>query len=757
MPLISGQTMISIMRLTILLALTCSLSFGQKAESIYVHTDKDTYFPGEILWFKVYAVHTEDLTPVKASSVAYLDLIDSRGTSVLQNKIETGETTRNGGSVFIPQRLASGTYTLVGSTLKADRSFTKKIVVLNPFAILDTLTLPPKNTYTVRFFPEGGTLVKGIETRVGYKVSDAYGKGVKASLQLPDGATSVSNSMGIGSFRVKPGAGAPAAAMKVKVRLPDGRELEQPLPTVAESGYVLNAEDKGEQYFVKVTSTPDRAGESLTLVAESPDGKQVQYAVTLGATGAAAHSLPIAKLPEGTSRLTLLQANGAPVAERILFRYPQKALRLQLALNKETFSPRQEVVLSLKQMTQDAALRADISVSVKRIDDVQRPSDENIRSYLYLRKDLAGEIENPDYYFSETENRKTDLDNLLLTHGWRKFKNTGVEGEERYHLVRIRYTDKTSGAPQAGREAILSVPVKAPMIYTAVTDADGVAHFWVKNMFGTLNLATRLTTGELSNAEILRFRPDAAPAFPQDLSGISQNSYTEYGINVQVENIFSGKNRASYLRPASLDSIPFYGKADVRYRLDDYTRFVVMEEVLREYVKEVNVRKNRNDFHLRTLDAARSVFFNNDPLILLDGIPVPNANDILAYDPLKVENIDVVTGRFFIGKKTYDGIVSFTTYKGALEGLTLDPSFNVFTYDGLQPEREFYSPEAQGESTLPDNRTVLYWNPRLMLSGEKNRTVTFSSSDLSGEYLIDIQGIDSSGKPGAATLRFSVK
>lgn len=741
--------------LNIFLALICSLSFGQKAESIYVHTDKETYFPGEILWFKIYAVQTDDLTPVKTSSVAYLDLLDSKGLSVLQNKIETGPATRNGGSVFIPQRLTSGTYTLTGSTRMANRSFSKKIVILNPFAVIDTLNLPSKNTYTLKLFPEGGTLVKGIESRVGYKISDAFGKGVKASLTLPDGTTAVSNNMGIGSFKVTPGSG-----MKVKVTLPDGQQLEQALPAAAEAGYVLNAEDKGDQYLVKVASGAHRAGEMLTLVTESPGRKQVKHPVTLSSAGTAVYSLSRAQLTEGTSRLTLLRGDGGlPLAERILFRAPQKSLRLKLALNKDTFLTRREITLSLNQITQDARLTADISVSVKKIDDIQRPADENIGSYLYLRKDLAGEIENPDYYFSDIEKRKTDLDNLLLTHGWRKFKNPEGEAEERYHLIRIRFNDKATGAPQAGREAILSVPVRAPMIYTAITDEEGVASFWVKNMFGTQNLATRLTTGELSHAEILRSRPEAecASSSPEDISGISQKSYNEYAINVQVENIFSGKNRTSYLRPSNLDSIPFFGKADVRYRLDDYTRFVVMEEVLREYVREVNVRKNRNDFHLRALDAFRSVFFNNDPLILLDGIPVPNANDIMAYDPLKVENIDVVTGRFFIGKNTYDGIVSFSTYKGSLEGYTLDPSFNVFTYEGLQPEREFYSPEVSSISSIPDNRTVLYWHPRLTLSGEKNQSVTFSSSDLAGEYLVDVQGIDSSGKPGSATLKFVVK
>lgn len=751
----------------IILVISYSLSFGQKAEneSIYVHTDKETYFPGEILWFKVYAVDTEDLTPVNKPSVAYIDLTDSRGTSVLQNKTEIGPATRNGGSIFIPQRLSSGTYTLTGATLASEaggRSFSKKITILNPFAILDTLRVPSENTYTLRLFPEGGTLVRGIATRIAYKVSDARGKGVKASLVFPDGTQGVSNAFGIGSFRVTPAAGVPGAVApgadtpKIKVILPDGQELEQPLPPVSETGYVLNAEDKGDHYTIHVASA-GHAGETLTLVSESSAGKAVKYPVFLTSSGSAAHLIPRAQLPEGTSRLTLLRNDGTPLAERILFRMPEKNLRLNLALNKQTFSGREEITLSLNQVTQDPAMTADVSVSIKKADDIQEPSRENIRSYLYLRKDLSGEIENPDYYFSDAETGKADLDNLLLTHGWRKFKNQHTEEEARYHRISIRFTGKTDGMPLTGREATLSVPSRIPVIYTAVTDTNGVADFWVKNIYGTHNVATRLTSGELSHAEILKFRPETEPPSPADITGISQSSYNEYAINAQVENIFSGKSRTTWLLPATLDSIPFFGKPDVRYRLDDYTRFVIMEEVLREYVKEVIVRKNRDDFRFRILDAVRRGYFNNDPLILLDGVPIPHANHILAYDPLKVETIDIITSRFFLGENTYDGIVSFSTYKGALGDYTLDPSFSVFTYEGLQPEREFYSPTPPGVASVPDNRTVLYWNPRLILSGEESRSIKFSTSDLPGEYWIDIQGLDSSGKPGGGILKFSVK
>ncbi len=760
--------MIKIMRriFPTLLMLVSTLSFGQKTEneSIYVHTDKEIYFPGEILWFKVYAVVGTDLLPVNGPSVAYLELTDRQGTQVLQHKIETGQASTNGGSVFIPQRLGSGTYTLTGATLASEaagRSFSKTITVLNPFAIThDTLAVSPKSGYSVRWFPEGGTFVQGIRTRVGFKVSDANGKGVRATLTLPDGTRTVSNAFGIGSFGVTPDVATSDVSthvpkMKIKVTLPDGKELEQALPPAAKTGYVLNAEDQGTGYAVRVSSVPARAGENLILIAESIGGQFFTLGVALNTAGTAEYLLPRSRLPEGTSRLTLLGSDHTPLAERIVFRNPEKALDLRLSSAKKDFSPREEVVLSLNQTPAGPATTADLSISVKKLDDIQRPSEENIRSYFYLRKDLTGEIENPDAYFSG--NPGADLDNLLLTHGWRRFKKPDSTSEGRYHRVRIRFTDKTSNQAISGREAMLSIPSKSPLLYTAVTDTGGVATFWVRNLYGTQNLAATLTSGEPSHAELIRFQAETTPPTLPDIRGISQESYNEYAINVQVENIYSGKNRTSYLLPSSLDSIPFFGKAEVRYRLDDYTRFVIMEEVMREYVKEVNVRKSRGNFHFRTLDAARGVHFNDDPLILLDGVPVSNADRIMAYDPLKVEYIDVVTSRFFLGKKRYEGIVSYRTYKGLLEDYTLDPAFSVFTYEGLQPEREFYSPDIPGKAAVPDNRTVLYWNPRVVLKGDESTRITFPTSDLPGEYEVDIQGIDSKGSPGSTRLRFTVK
>jgi hypothetical protein len=59
-------------------------------------------------------------------------------------------------------------------------------------------------------------------------------------------------------------------------------------------------------------------------------------------------------------------------------------------------------------------------------------------------------------------------------------------------------------------------------------------------------------------------------------------------INSQAENAYRSalKNR---FQPAMEDTIPFYGQPDRQYRLDDYTRFTTMEEVIQEFVDNVHM------------------------------------------------------------------------------------------------------------------------------------------------------------------------
>lgn len=210
--------------------------------------------------------------------------------------------------------------------------------------------------------------------------------------------------------------------------------------------------------------------------------------------------------------------------------------------------------------------------------------------------------------------------------------------------LKAKLVDKTTGKPVGRTLAYLTIPGPVFEMRTATSDMDGNVTFLLKS-------------------------PDA----PRQLI-FQTNSLTDSNIVFEL-----GEPLAQTLQtdkyPMKMrevgDTLPFFGKADHEYLLDDYVRFPTMEEVMREFVQEVRVRKVRNGFHLEVMNEPHLVYFDTEPLVLLDGIPVFDTNVLMAIDPLKIRSIQVVSRKYYFGTSVLSGIISFSSYNGDLAGYQL--------------------------------------------------------------------------------------
>ena len=253
------------------------------------------------------------------------------------------------------------------------------------------------------------------------------------------------------------------------------------------------------------------------------------------------------------------------------------------------------------------------------------------------------------------------------------------------------------------------------------------------------------------------------------MSEKNRESLEAENLHMEVANAYHG-NDLQKLGAMNIDTMPFYYKPYKTYLLDNYTRFTTMEEVLREYVLEVNVLKRDKEFHLNTFNAPGYALlnmqpsqrmFDKDPLVLLDGVPVFDINKIISYDPLKVQKVEVVASKYIWGPIVANGITSFTTYKGDLPGYSLNPHDVIIDYDGLQKQRIFYSPqyltEKEQQSRLPDFREVLYWSPDVNTNTEGKGHISFYTGDVPGKYLVNLQGISANGDAGSSSFILNVE
>src|SRR5690349_11499473 len=78
-------------------------------EKVYLHTDKNFYLAGEIVWFKVYNIDAGTHIPSRLSKTCYVEILDRSKKPVLQAKVELSAK-GGAGSFYLPLSINSDNY-----------------------------------------------------------------------------------------------------------------------------------------------------------------------------------------------------------------------------------------------------------------------------------------------------------------------------------------------------------------------------------------------------------------------------------------------------------------------------------------------------------------------------------------------------------------------------------------------------------------------------------------------------------------------
>ena len=756
------------------------------SEKLFVHTDQGFYLTGETMWFKIYYVDGSFHQPIDLSKVAYLEVLDQEGKAVLQTKVTLTSGGGNG-TLFLPSSISSGTYRLRAYTnwmknFSADYFFEKKLTIVNTFKRLGLPALKEPADYVIQFFPEGGNLVQGISSKVGFKVADDAGRSVAVrgwllNAQNDTLARFASHKFGMGHFTFTP---SDNVTYRVVVADEKGRSFTRPLPTIYPQGYVMRLEDASADQLKITVSTNVASASSVYLLAHTR--QVIDVAEVRPIQREATFLIDKKALGEGVSHLTIFDADRKPVCERLYFKRPTQPLAISLKTDQKGYAYRNKVAVEASVQASVAKSNpAALSMAVYRLDSLNFVDSGNILSYLWMTSDLPGQIESPDYYLqTETPEVREATDNLMLTHGWRRFrwedvlKNSAGSQVSRRSMFQFlpehngpivegSVTDPTSGKPVQGVLTYLSTPGKPVRLYVSRSDSEGKIRFEMQDFYGARSLIAQ--TNPVDSLNTLRINSPFSAATKVSLPEMSvSESQTDQlvsrSVAMQVQSTYWGDRAIQYQYP-SVDSTAFYGKGNESYLLDAYTRFPRMEEVLREYVLGVMPRKKQGHFQLHVLNEPYREIFEELSLVMLDGVPIFDMDKIIEFSPLKVQKLDVVTNRYLMGPIMFNGIISLMTYKGDMAGFPLDARLVKLDYDGLQLQREFYSPRydtaKQLESRLPDGRTLLYWNPNLQTDASGHNRTEFYTSDQPGTYLVEVNGLSKDGSAGSQRIMFEVK
>jgi hypothetical protein len=441
-------------------------------EKVYLHFDNTGYFLGESIWFKAYVVYALNLTPSVMSKVLYVDLLTPEGDIVTSKKypIQRGICC---GDFYLADSLPGGFYEVRAYT-RCMLNFGKETVFSRVFPVYDkplregdfternmtqrqfkALNFRDKNPVEkkidIQFFPEGGSLVCGLPSTVAYKAVDEEGKsvtltGVVLSPNKQVVASIKTEHNGMGKCSFTPENGTYTAQVQV-----EKKTYSFDLPAATPTGYVLSVTSfpqmKGcDSIVVQLKRTADTPDDTLAL-AVSCRGKLLDFNTFNIPTNGRTLGFTTARYPAGICQFTLYDALGRIRCERLLFVDPSATNSsvksnsinaLSVHFGKSSYKSYEKVKVQL-QAADSMSVRAgnSLSVSIKDASSSNFGNSDNsdITTNLLLSSDLKGYIEDPAWYFKDTDpTRRSGLDLLLLTQGWRRYKWEQMDGVEPFQV-----------------------------------------------------------------------------------------------------------------------------------------------------------------------------------------------------------------------------------------------------------------------------------------------------------------------------------
>ncbi len=814
-----------------------SLTKTFPVEKLYLQTDKPMYNSGDTLWLKGYLFEATNLTQSTKSGLVYTEIIDKDNQIIKRMLFQVNDGLFRG-SITLDNELHVGTFSLRAYTnwmrnWGSDYIFTKKLFYIN------TTAASPINNYSsafssnkpngstanrsnraddidLQFMPEGGNLVSGIQSRVGFKAVAANGVGIDVSGKIYNNkkqevASFKTAHAGMGSFDFTPTAGENYFARIITVGI---EPKTYTLPKAEASGVVLKVINDFGSDVLKVNmvcseTIPNAA--PYYLIAQSRG--VVCYGAIAKFTNKEVNSvIPIDKFPTGIVRFTLFDENLNPVNERITFVNHQDGLNIRLKTDKENYQTRDSVTLHLK-VTDKNSMPVQGSFSVAVTDDGLVASDttDNILTRLFLTSDLKGTVENPAFYLIPKTANWAALENLLLTQGW-----VGYHWNNSFKFPEIKYPAQPEFTIKGKltnllNKGVAGAPVKLfsrHPFFTMDTISNQSGEFTFRNLplidTGNFLLQALNKNGKSRNVgfEMQDEEPLPVSVMPKK---VKQNYFTDSTSlvviknNVEVkrktEEALFGKNVLKEVvirdKRTVKGSKNLNGPGNADQILDEKDMLKAAKTPLMDFLYSKIKYFHEGMFPVRISAGSKPSYMIKSLCVKLifDGIDVENhfqssggSLDRLlflkgAIEQFTAEDIKGMEVMFkgmynnrynasFVDINSVSAIndidyayIEITTRSG--KGPLINSKDGFYLYKPLMPAfvKEFYTPKYKSRETQvkTDFRSTLHWEPDVITDAKGEATLKFFTSDRTGNYTIIAEGSNMNGLIGFSTGKVSIK
>jgi TonB-dependent SusC/RagA subfamily outer membrane receptor len=653
----------------------------------------------------------------------------------------------------------------------------------------DILIKSTSNEVDVQFFPESGNLVEALPSKVGFKATNSNGLGEDITGTIADNEGQevnklASTHLGMGHFVVNP---QPGKVYTAKIRFKDGSEKSFELPKASPQGYVIAATNNADNIQVKILVSNGLLNKGELKLVTQHNGN-VFFATRSGSTKQLI-STTIKKedLPTGIIQLTLFDGENKPVAERLVFvNNDADKIATTIKTDKENYAPREKVTVDLTAQFISKPTQGSFSVSVTNTKSVapNELNESNILTSLLLTSDLVGYVEKPNYYLNEnTAETRANLDNLMLTQGWRRIIWNNVINNL---SPNIRYQpEKSLGI--SGAIATLGgkmIPkTKVSLFSTSggflsldtLTDDNGKFNFdslsfrdstkfivQARTLKGKRNVdfkmdveSNEIVTKSKNTGDVIVNVNDALSGYLQQSKNyfdeLTRRGQLERSLTLKEVKIVDKKNKVK--NSANLNG---GGNADAVINADQLQNCITLSQCLQGRVAGLMISPYGTASLMRN---------NGAPMqLIVDGMYMePDFLDnIIPNDVETIEILKSIGNTAIYGSRGGNGVIIITTKRGGGSAFNSPVSVEgIITVmpKGYNISREFYSPKYSPESTdsAPDFRSTIYWNPLIATNESGKGQFSYYCSDEPGTHRIVVEGIDMYGNLSRAVYTYTVK
>jgi hypothetical protein len=719
---------------------------GQGRTSIYLKSNKDIYIAGEDLWFNAFVLNSQSFSLSDLDKILYLQLTQKDGDSVVWEEMYPIVSGISGGHVFLPPTLAEGDYLLKAYTANSYFFQQHYFYAVAPIQIVKAAqaiknygqlaqSLPFRKGEKIRLniFPEGGSLVSGLQNLVAFKAVNKDGLPVDINgTLLKNGAPLInikSLHSGMGCFTFTPEVNAEYA-----VSLENYQDSIFRISDILDEGVVMQLERNRSDSLIFKIATSHHESQKVFLRIQVRGMLQAIAAGTL--KDSLIVKIPITGMTGGIAEATLFDERLHPLAERLVFVHQENKLNIHFSQVKDQYAPKEQVLIKIK--TRDDNGKPVPAVLSLRVYDqlfANRKNVANIVNYYQLSTQVGEDIYDPSYYFDTINNNRQDaLDLLLLTVGRKKYNwNEGRVAQDASAQRSVLSDSLKSSLELVNKYGKGKAPVSVMLFnhnktqtQIAVTDSNGVFYLSPENLF----IGRRFF--------------------------IKYFSESEYNIRVtdpfEVIKEMEHKQSMAYL--VGEKNIVMEGPTIDTGRLQ-------YEKTLQEVIVRASGR-NFADGYMGYLDSIAMFEGNTDYIGKCGWLNCPACGsgtkpvEGVAYSELIGPRRSQVSTHPFAFTSA-DMRKSPYIYPKYTEAELLK-KFKMVITKGFYQNRKFFAPNYDKEDrTATDTRNTLFWDPMIVTDANGEATIRFFCSDITSRFVGVAEAVGENAYLGSGSFNFRIR